>query len=97
MRSLVAGVYCIFVLSHEIPKGNASQILRVTTRLVQVHIVALNKQGGLVRGLTRNDFTILDDGRVQEVSVFSTESGKITLKPANSQPHNVFSNRMARR
>ena len=74
--------------------------LRVTTRLVDVGVVALDKKGRPVRNLEPTDFEIFDDGRRQTVRSFSgpgTPSDVPVATPAN-QPLNapvetVYSNR----
>src|SRR5438552_12062358 len=48
--------------------------VRVTTRLVLVDAVVTDKSGQRVKGLTQNDFTILENGKPQQVAVFSFES-----------------------
>jgi len=43
---------------------------RTTARLVQVDVVATDKQGHPIKGLQREDFTVLQDGRPQNARVF---------------------------
>src|SRR5204862_330420 len=56
------------------PNGEDQPVLRVSTRLVEVSVVVENRKGEPVRDLGRDDFTVLDDGREQQISVFSVES-----------------------
>ncbi len=70
-----------------------SGVLRVTTRLVQVNVVVQDKKGQPVSDLTREDFTVLDQGQQQTISTFSVESSHILPAPAEPQPSNLFSNR----
>ena len=93
---LAAGVVCILLCGGAVPACGASQTLRVTTRLVVVNVVAHNKKHEPVKGLTRGDFTILDNGKLQQVSVFSVERGQAVHAPSKRLPPNVFSNRVAR-
>src|SRR5712691_5307574 len=67
-------------------------VVRVTTRLVQVSVIVQDKKGEPVTDLTRDDFTLLDQGQPQMVSTFSVESLR-TLPAAKPAPPNVFSNR----
>jgi len=55
-------------------------VLRVTTRLVQVSVVAHDRSGSPVRDLTRDDFTLTDNGHPQPISVFSVQ----VAEPATS-------------
>ena len=57
------------------PPAPASQgRIRVTTELVLVNVVARDKKGNLVRHLKKEDFTLLEDGKKQEISTFDFES-----------------------
>jgi VWFA-related protein len=68
-------------------------VLRATTRLVQVNVIVQDKKGEPVPGLTREDFTLLDSGKEQEIAVFSIESNRVLPGPLQLLPPNVFSNR----
>ena len=46
---------------------------RSSVDLVTVNVVVRDKNGNIVRGLTRDDFTITEDGRPQTVSTFDFE------------------------
>lgn len=70
----------------------ASRTLHVTTRLVQVNVIVKDRQGHLVSGLTRHDFTVLDDGKPQTISVFKVEETKPASVLASNLPAGVFSN-----
>jgi VWFA-related protein len=48
--------------------------IRVTTELVLVNVVARDKKGNLVRDLKKEDFTLLEDGKKQEISSFDFEN-----------------------
>ena len=48
--------------------------IRVTTELVLVNVVARDKKGNLVRDLKKEDFTLLEDGKRQEISTFDFEN-----------------------
>ncbi len=48
--------------------------IRVTTELVLVNVVARDKKGNLIRDLKKEDFTLLEDGRKQEISTFDFEN-----------------------
>src|SRR5205809_651861 len=76
------------------PNGEDQPVLRVSTRLVEVSVVVENRKGEPVRDLGRDDFTVLDDGREQQISVFSVESEQPPPAPARPLPANTFSNRL---
>jgi len=58
-----------------LPPAPANQVqIRVTTELVLVNVVARDKNGNLVRDLKKEDFTLLEDGKKQEISTFDFEN-----------------------
>jgi VWFA-related protein len=75
----------------------AAATLRVTTRVVQVSVIAQDGDGHPIIGLTRDDFKILDNGTEQKIVSFSQHSGRLT---ASATPAvipvsaNTFSNRV---
>lgn len=71
--------------------------LRVTSRLVQIDVIVQDRSGKPITDLKKGDFTILDQGKEQQVSVFALESlGKVSM-PAEPLPPNTFSNRIEQR
>jgi VWFA-related protein len=48
--------------------------LRVSTELVLVNVVARDKHGNLIRDLKREDFTVYEDGKKQDLSSFDFEN-----------------------
>jgi VWFA-related protein len=48
--------------------------LHVTSELVLVNVVVRDKKGNLVRGLKREDFTLSEDGKRQDISTFDYEN-----------------------
>ena len=48
--------------------------IRVSSELVLVNVVAHDKKGNLVRDLKKGDFTLLEDGKKQEISTFDFEN-----------------------
>ncbi|MGH9735459.1 MAG: VWA domain-containing protein, partial [Candidatus Acidiferrales bacterium] len=58
-------------------RKNAGPLLRATTRIVNLSIVATDANGQPVRDLRRSDFTILDGGQPQQITFFSAIDNKI--------------------
>jgi VWFA-related protein len=48
--------------------------IRVNTELVLVNVIARDKKGNLVRDLKREDFSVLEDGKKQDISTFDFEN-----------------------
>ncbi len=74
--------------------------LRVTTRVVQVSVIAQDGDGHPVTGLTQDDFKVLDNGVAQKIVSFSRHSNRLTadvtggVRPVSA---NTFSNRVDER
>lgn len=69
-------------------------VFRVGTRLVQLDVVVRN-QAGPVRGLTREDFQVFDNGRLQQIAVFSVretppDGPRLTRLPAGAVTNRPF-------
>lgn len=53
------------------PKAGGDDVVRVETSLVVADVLVLDQRGQNVSGLTKNDFIVTEDGKEQEVGVFS--------------------------
>jgi VWFA-related protein len=77
-------------------RGMASQddIIRVNTRLVEVGVVVRDKNGP-VSGLTKDDFSVFDNGKPQRVEVFSVSKAERSKERQDIPPlpAGVVSNR----
>jgi len=68
--------------------------LRSSTRLVQLNVVVQNKKGDPVYNLTKDHFTLLDQGVPQKIAVFSGQSAAPGRpSPAAATAPNIFTNR----
>ena len=73
-------------------------VFRSTTRLVQVDVVVTDKQGRPIPGLKQGDFTVMQDGKPQQVRVFEPHTGSAgaagSTVAANTPklPPNTYSN-----
>ncbi len=71
---------------------NATQAaIRSTTRLVQVSVVVVDNHGNPITGLTKEDFSLTDQGAPQTISVF-TAATPAPAAPVHFPP-NMFTNR----
>ena len=61
-------------------------VIRATTELVLVNVVARDKKGNLIRDLKKEDFTLLEDGKKQTISTARREARKEWRKPAVRLP-----------
>ena len=78
-----------------VPVYESATVLKTITRLVVVDVVATDKDGP-VTGLERDNFTILEDGKPQQVRVFNFQQPRAGPKPAApgpaKLPENVYTN-----
>jgi VWFA-related protein len=68
------------------PPEEPGLVVRVTTRMVQVDTVVLDKEGHPVKGLKADDFTVTEDGVRQRLASFSERISE----PANPAPPPVL-------
>ncbi|WP_148210014.1 VWA domain-containing protein [Candidatus Korobacter versatilis] len=76
------------------PAGTQSQspnqselVIRATTRMVSVDAVVTDKEGRPVTNLTKDDFTILEDGKPQTVASYAvSEAGATSQQRPKAQP-----------
>jgi VWFA-related protein len=75
--------------------------MRVTSELVLVNVVARDKKGQLIRGLKKEDFTVTEDRKRQEISTFDFENvdelptagpGENTITGAANAPTGLLHN-----
>jgi VWFA-related protein len=68
--------------------------LKMTSRLVDVGLVVLDKKGHPVSGLNQGDFELYDNGRKQEVRFFTQSSAApAPVAPVTQEGQPTFSNR----
>ncbi|MCX6614294.1 MAG: VWA domain-containing protein [Acidobacteria bacterium] len=67
-RNLLAGLGAGPVLLAQDP------VIRVDVQLVNITYTVRNKQGGLVGNLTKDDFTVFEDGKQQEINRFQRDT-----------------------
>jgi VWFA-related protein len=70
----------------------SSTILRATTRLVVLDVVALNDKGQPITDLKADDFTVLEDGKPQKIRSFSFHQPASASAPAPQTAPNIISN-----
>lgn len=74
-------------------EASSDPVLRVTSRLVQVNVIVNDKHGNPIHGLRQNDFSILDNGKPQRISLFSAETNAPPNLPRIELPSGTFTNR----
>jgi VWFA-related protein len=69
-----------------------SPVIRTTTRLVQVSVVVTDKKGQPITGLKKENFTLTDESKLQQIAFFSAEAPR-PATPTTPLPKNVYTNR----
>jgi VWFA-related protein len=59
--------------------GGDEFTIRNEVRLVLLDVSVQNRDGNFVPGLSKPDFTVLEDGRAQAISVFDNEDAPVTM------------------
>ncbi len=83
------------------PTDHHETVIHSTVRLVQVSVVVEDKKGNPVTNLKSEDFTVLDEGKPQEIAFFTAATPPLTAssmeqaspKPVRLLPANAFTNR----
>jgi VWFA-related protein len=78
------------------PAGSApggDLVLKATTRLIQVNVIVRDRKGSPAAGLKKEDFQIFDNGKPQQISVFSMDSSTV-LPQVAALPPNMFTNQL---
>jgi VWFA-related protein len=80
------GMLLIFVAAIAVAQAiaqndTAPPTFRAAIKLVEVDVVARSK-GAPATGLTKDDFTLLDNGKPQKIAFFSVQSGRFAAPPS---------------
>lgn len=79
---LLAVLLCAALCAGQMPAQTPRQrqyTFRALSELVLVNLTVRDRKGNLVRGLTANDFTVLEDGKSQRIVSFDIENTEIAL------------------
>ena len=77
-------------------QDSTTPTFRTGTRLVEVDVVVRDDKGP-VKGLTKEDFTLLDKGKPQAIAIFSVRSADSKAPKPAPLPNGVVSNRLRSR
>jgi VWFA-related protein len=68
-------------------------VLRVSTHLVQIEVVVTDSKANPVEGLTRDDFVVTENGKVQKIATFSMNGLGGSPNTRQNLPPGIFTNR----
>jgi VWFA-related protein len=92
---LILAITSLLFSASSIPAQNQVPSFRVAARLVEVTVIATDKNGNPVANLEAKDFRLFDNGRPRDLSLCRYEGGPVAeaaQRPA--LPQFVFSNRL---
>jgi VWFA-related protein len=97
MRRILCLLVCVGVSAAQLPdqptvEDLSTPALHVTTRLVLADVIVTDKAGHRATGLTKEDFTLLDNGKPQKIATLSVESRRQAAR-VGKLPDNVYTNR----
>jgi VWFA-related protein len=104
MKRFVAQITVLVVLAGALvaaqqpstPTKDSGMVLHVTTHMVLVDAVVLDKEGHPVKGLKPDDFTVTENGVRQHIASFSErDSERTNVAPPQVLPPHVTTNRPA--
>jgi hypothetical protein len=78
MRSAIPALICAtvcftgaFAQQPQAPPGQPAVTFKAEVNYVDVDTIVTDQQGNFVKGLTKDDFELLEDGKPQKVEMFS--------------------------
>ncbi|HWG21012.1 MAG TPA: VWA domain-containing protein [Terracidiphilus sp.] len=72
LRIAAVGLLSVVAAAQEAGPGSAPEpLMRVTTRLVYVDVLVRDGKGAMVKGLTQDQFRVLEDGKQQDIQFFT--------------------------
>jgi VWFA-related protein len=74
------------------PETQQPEVIRSSTRLVQLSVIAQDGKGEPITSLKKEDFTVLDEGKPQSIAFFSCGAPPAASPPPALLP-NYFTNR----
>ena len=95
MRQAAFVVLIIPALLAQQTAEQAPVVLKSTTRLVQVSVIAQDGKGQPVTDLNKDDFRIKVNGKDQPIKIFSMDASGGLPKSEEKLPPGVFTNRLA--
>ena len=95
LRSIVAIAITLFLTTSLLPQEKRADgaVIRTTTRVVNVNLVVTDRQGNPIKDLTKDDLTLLDDGKPQPISFFSPIDNNIPSPAIPLPGPDIYTNR----
>ncbi len=97
-RTKIFGAFLMSALAASLVASQQSEppatpVIRVTSRLVMVDVIALDKSGKPVTDLKPEEFVVEESGKKQKIAVFGLQNPPAASAAVPPLPANVYSNR----
>jgi len=93
VQAIVAiSLVLLFSISLRPQQSKGGGVLRLTTRIVNINVVVTDAQGNPVKGLTQDDFIVLDEGQQQRISFFVAADNEQPNAVVTPQAPGFYSN-----
>lgn len=79
MKTAIFTFAAIILISASVSVRAQEEVERVETNLVTMNVSVTDSKGNYVRDLSKSDFTLLDNGRRQEIDAFSAQSAPVSV------------------
>jgi VWFA-related protein len=86
VRCAVTLLLAASLYGQQSPPGDPALVIRSTTNLVQIHVIAEDAQGRPITNLQRANFQVLDDGKLQPLTFFEIDPAKPSAGASKSTP-----------
>ena len=99
LLSLAVAIFFVVIVAVAMAAPQLSSVptptFQARTRLVQVDVIVRNKNGPVMM-LNQDDFTLLDNGKPQKISIFAVKGTPSSRQSAVPLPPGTVSNRVTR-
>jgi VWFA-related protein len=91
----LAAVLALLLGSSARPQDKSADVaLRATTRVVNLNVVVTDSQGNPVKDLAKDDFTVLDGGQPEKITLFASVDNALP-RPAPPLAPDIYVNNLA--
>ena len=79
LRAVLSFAVLLIVLSVGVSAQQPDEVIRTDTSLVQLNVGVVDRQGHAITTLSRNDFTVYEDGVLRPIAVFEPTEAPFSL------------------
>src|SRR5229473_4849912 len=79
LRAVLSFAVLLIVLAVGVSAQQPDDVVRTDTSLVQLNVGVVDRQGHAITSLSRNDFTVYEDGVLRPIAVFEPTESPFSL------------------